>query len=264
VLRLIRIALCDDDKNILKGIEQYLEEKNQQLQDEVLSISFYRSGVEFLHDIEKGTVFHIIFMDIEMAGLNGVKVGQLLRQKPNGRDSILIYISSHETYFRELVHVGVFGFIGKPIQTAELDELFDRALGQAIRYKNAVTPRRFFFKHGTDSHSVRIDEIVFMKNVKRVIELYIWEHTGKALSRTGIFYSSISAVLQYLPESSLVQCERSYIVNLDYVQRMEKDAFVLRDKDKTKISIGRTYQEKMKKTFFAHQEGTAWMKGLFK
>ena len=252
---MIRIAVCDDDMNIAKSICQYLEAKAEQIQDEKLDISFYQSGVSFLYDIELGEKFHIIFMDIEMEGMNGVEVGQVLRNKPGGDDMIIIYVSSYDSYFEGLVEIGSFSFLKKPIDENKLDHVFSRALNKAIKYKNVESkPSLFSFKVGSGNVSVKTDEIVYMKNTKRTIAIYIWDNVNKTINALDHFYSKVNDALNQLPKRQFVRCERSYIVNLDYVYRMNSDSFTLIDKNETRIPISRVHKEVTRTAYFKHRD----------
>jgi len=248
---MIRIAICDDDMNVIESIRRYLEEKDKQLQGEQLSVSTYSSGEDFLRDIESGTSFHIVFMDIQMDGMNGVEVGHRLRARPDGDDTIMIYVSSYDSYQGELLDVGGIHFTKKPINEAKLDRIFGRALNQAIKYKGVANrPRQFWYKINTEAFSARIDEIAYMKNDKKMVELYMMDQTEKVICFRDRFYSSIADVMEQLPEERFVQCERSYVVNLDYICRMRNDSLILVDNDQVQIPIGRAYREHTKAQYF--------------
>jgi DNA-binding LytR/AlgR family response regulator len=195
-------------------------------------------------------------MDIQMDEMSGVEVGQALRGQPSGDDIVLIYVSSHNSYFEDLVKLGSFRFIGKPIDEKELDDVFSRALKQAVKHKNAITaPNLFHFKVGSELYSVRTDEIAYMKNLKRTITLFTWDREKSAISTTYKFYSTIESVIEQLPKEEFVRCERSHIANLNIIQRMEKDSFVLWDDNDTRIPIGKVYKPETKKAYFKHLEG---------
>jgi len=251
---MIYIAVCDDDRKVTEYLCRYLEAQNKKLEAVSISISVYHSGAALLLDIGRGSVFHILFLDIEMVGLNGIEVGQLFRKKPNGDDAIIIYISGHNTYFRELVDIGAFRFLSKPLKVDELEQVFEKALHQAVKYKNAMTPRRFAFKLGADIHSICTDEIVYMQNRKRIVSLYTWNDAEKSPSLAHKFYAKMEDVAEQLPEEHFVRCGRSNIVNLKYVQRLARDSFVLRDQV-TMVAVGKTYKEEMKKKFFWYLGG---------
>ena len=108
---MINIAICDDDKVILSEIKNLLlniAEKNFIKID----VNTYYDGSSLEKDINKGEVFDLLYLDIEMSQ-NGILTAKRLRER--GYDVLIIYISSYEKYFRELFEVNTFRFLGKPI-----------------------------------------------------------------------------------------------------------------------------------------------------
>jgi len=245
---MIRVAICDDDKAVTSEIHWYLTQQSSQ-QDVSKHISVYHSGEDFLRDVTEGEAFHIVFMDIQMDGINGIKTGQILRNTPTGDEVILVYMSSHDSYYEGIAYIGSFGFIKKPIVLERLDEIFNRAFSLALKQVEN-RKRMFLYKVNTEMHSVTIKEIVYFRNCKRVIELYAWDEAKKEVFFLDKFYSNIAETLKQLPAGQFIQCERSYIVNLDYVKQMGRSSFSLEDKDRTSIPIGKTLKEEVKEAYF--------------
>jgi len=254
---MIRVAVCDDDEQIIKILKKYLDEKAEKLHNETLNISLYQSAVDFLQDTDKGLVFHIVFMDIEMDGIDGVEAGNILRNSPNGDETIIIYISLHDNFYKEIVDVGSFRFIKKPIDLARLDDVFSRALSMAIKYRDALcTPSIFRYKVGKESCSVKLDDIVYFKKDSRTIELYTWASGTKSINYTDKFYATFEEIIEELPSEQFIQCNRQFILNLKYVAILEKDSFLLMDMKKSTVAIGRAYKNDVKARYFKYTEGT--------
>jgi DNA-binding LytR/AlgR family response regulator len=252
---MVSIAICDDDADVIEHLQNYLNSKNSQTDDVKLVVKSFSSGEDFLGVAEQGARFDIVFMDIHMDKMDGVEVGRVLRNMPSGDDFIIIYISSHGSYFEELVQLGSFRFIRKPIDDKELDEVFSRALSQAVKY-NSIKKKPCYFKFniGSEQHSVEMGDIAYMQNTKRTVMLYELKKNESTIGSTYKFYSTISDVLEQLPDEEFVQCERSHIVNIAMVRRMENDFFVLIDDVNTHIPIGKTFKTKAKKAYFRYQE----------
>jgi DNA-binding LytR/AlgR family response regulator len=251
----IQVAICDDDISVLETLTNYFRAREAQPDHDAINVSLYHSGEEFLKDIEFGASFHIVLMDIQMGDINGVDVGRSLRNLPNGDDAIMIYISSHDGYFEGLVDVGSFRFIRKPINLQNLDSVFTRALNQASKYKLLLNGSGIFkYKTETETHSVKTSSIVYIKHFMRVSELYIWDSSGTELRCACKFYAKLGNIVEQLPDEQFVRCERSYIVNLSFVSRMDKTAFILADKNESRIPISKSNKQQMKQAYFNHLE----------
>jgi len=71
---MIQIAICDDDAVMLTEMQsvitQHMEQKNLNYQ-----LYSYQNGEALLLGTEDAGMFHIVFLDIEMPGMNGIYVG---------------------------------------------------------------------------------------------------------------------------------------------------------------------------------------------
>jgi len=247
---MIRVAVCDDDKKIRETIRQYLESKGKRLKNESISISIYESGDDFLYAVEQGTYFHITFMDIEINDKNGIDIGHLLRSRSGGDDMVIIYISSHQSYFEPLAEVGSFRFLRKPLNMDALDKVFSRALAFAYRLKIVTDRENLFHYHvGASKEAVKVGDIVYMQTDKQLLEIYTWDRKTGSIVYLEKIYSSIARAMKQLPEN-FVQCSRSHVTNLDYVVKLRYVDLTLNDKDSTILPIGRTHVEKVKKAYF--------------
>ena len=258
---MICIAVCDDDKRTTSALHKYLTERSDMLKNETLDIFIFESAEDFLEEVERGSIFHIIFMDIQLGGLSGVEAGKILRNRPDGHDPIIIYISNHSHFSHDLLELAVFGFLSKPLQTREIDEVFKNALAQAMKYKSITTPALLKFKVGAENRAVRVDKIAYLKNSLRVIELYTWEQENdriKTITLLCKFYSTFDKLWTTLPSERFVQCGRSYVVNLGFVHRIESGNFILIDKASTEIPIGKKHSTAARERFFEYQEGRVW------
>jgi len=253
--KMILIAICDDDPQACSYVHKRLELYVSNLVNESLDIKVFNSGKILLDEIEGGTFFHIIFMDIEMKDMNGVDTVSQIRETTNGDDSLIVFISAHETYFKEIAYVGSFRFIHKPFADTEVDIVIQRLFRQVLKYKAvAGVPNVFVYRVNQGDYAVKIDQLVYLKSKERRVEIYIWDFENKDIKRSDIFYGKLEDQIEKLPSSLYVRCERSYIVNLSFVERMTDINFLLCDKKKTQIPISKRYRENVMKIYFRQLE----------
>ena len=74
---MLQIAICDDilEQTVMlqKYIRQFCEKNGAEFK-----LHLYTTGAELLYDVEK---FDIVFLDIEMPGLDGIQTGRKIREK---------------------------------------------------------------------------------------------------------------------------------------------------------------------------------------
>lgn len=111
---MIKIAICDDDLNVIEEISQFLHdyEKNNSVAFEVLG--FY-DGDELLASNQK---FDLIFLDIEMERIGGFEAADGIREFDMNLP--IVYITSHSGHFERAFKVHAFEYIIKPIKQERL------------------------------------------------------------------------------------------------------------------------------------------------
>ena len=77
---MFRIAICDDNGTVCSAIENIIDDffKTETMHYEIDS---FQSGEELLKELDDHEKYDLIYLDIELARLNGVEVGRYIREK---------------------------------------------------------------------------------------------------------------------------------------------------------------------------------------
>lgn len=111
----LRILICDDDQSITQLLQKYIVEFFKHGKLKVPEIQAYNRSEELLSD---SGAKDIIFLDVEMPGLNGIYVGKELKEKnPN---TIIFIITSYVEYLDEAMRFHVFRYLSKPLDKQRL------------------------------------------------------------------------------------------------------------------------------------------------
>lgn len=120
---MIRVAVCDDVREVVIQLKDYLLEY-QELKGQRLDIkSFYNA--EDLFDYLKKNDCDLILLDIELVKMNGVELGRLIRNELNDHSTQIVYISAKNSYDRQLFDVQPLNFLPKPIDKNKLFKSID-------------------------------------------------------------------------------------------------------------------------------------------
>ena len=119
---MLSIAVCDDEVieccNMAKRIKEIMEEMKMPC-----IIRQFQSGGELLQALES---FDIVFLDIIMQDLDGMKTAQAFRKKAS--DKILIFVSSSREYVFEAYDVEAFQYLLKPVEGRKLKSVLQKAV----------------------------------------------------------------------------------------------------------------------------------------
>lgn len=111
----MRILICDDDLLIVEKLQKYLKSYFSHLHLRCPEIVCFSDGESLLADPGDKD---ILFLDIEMPGLDGIYVGNELKKKD--KDIIIFIITSYSEYLDEAMRFHVFRYLSKPIDRQRL------------------------------------------------------------------------------------------------------------------------------------------------
>jgi len=227
---MIKIAICDDDKNMAGELENIINKDKQNGLE--ISINMYFSGEGLCSALQQNEYFDIIFLDIQMKGMSGIDTAKYLRNDSCNNETVLIFVSSYETYHKELYPVSPMAFISKPVKESEVIKVFRTALQKVI--SNNET---FFVKNGRDTHRLRKSEIAYFESYGRKMIL----HTNNEKYE---YYQSIADLLANLNDNDFIQIHKSYVVNLNNVNRFSSRCLLM--SNNSELSIGAKFSAAVK------------------
>lgn len=234
----MRILICDDDKNIVEQLQKYIIEffKSRKLKSPV--IQCYNSGETLLSDIGSKD---IVFLDIEMPGLNGIYVGRELKEK--NRNAIIFIITSYVEYLDDAMRFHVFRYLSKPLDKQRLFQNMKDAI-QLYNSTNVTIP----IETREGVYTCTASEIILIEAMGRTITI----HT---LNRDYIARQNMAYWSETLNMSCFFRPHRSFIINMKYVTDFDHSLIHLNDDQYTAYLTKRKYSE-FKNTYFLYLEST--------
>lgn len=196
----MRILICDDDELILGQLKKYLTlffETNRIKCPELLS---FTSGEDLLND--KGEK-DIVFLDIEMPGMNGIYVGNEL--KKSNKNVLIFVVTSYSEYLDEAMRFHVFRYLSKPL---DKQRLF-RNMKDALAHLNTTT-EKIPIETRDGIHTLPASQIIAVEVQGRKVIL----HTTL---QDFISVENMNYWMEHLPKNCFFQTHRSFIVNFEHV-----------------------------------------------
>lgn len=134
---MLQIAVCDDEKVFIEKIKKNVSEYFDRRQIEY-KIDTFISGNEFVELREKMKDFDIVFMDIDMDGLNGIETAREMRKVCP--DAFLIFVTAFINYTLEGYKVEAIRYVLKDRETLAdgLAEALDAVMGKMNMSEEAV------------------------------------------------------------------------------------------------------------------------------
>ena len=218
-------------------------------------------GLEALRLIEQKQP-DIVFMDVQMPGLNGLEV---VRELAGSGKAIphFIFATAYDQYAVEAFEVNAVDYLLKPIEKERLAVSIERAhklLGASTHEKTQVESLLAQIKSG-----LRQPTKVLLKSSNRMLlvdagdVIYASIHDGLiTIVSTHIEgqsnYKTIEDLQSNLDPATFWRPHRSYLVNIDKIQEVIpwfKSSYQLRmsDKRRTEIPVSRAQTKRLRELF---------------
>lgn len=228
-----RLAVCDDNETDAAFVTSLIENWNKKI-SLPLQIEIFSSAEAFLFAYEDKLDFDLLFLDIEMDGMNGVELAKKLRQ--TGARLQLVFVTGFMDYISEGYDVEALHYLMKPVTEEKLEQVLNRWMERMkTREKELVL--------SLPDGAVRVPlyEIRYLEVQKN----YVTVHAGEDYR--------VKRTLNELEEElddSFFRVHRSYIVSLRFIKRIMKTEVIL--KDNTAVPLSRKLYDELNQALISY------------
>ncbi len=226
----MKVCIVEDEAvwrdQVQAAVEKYCRDKNISCK-----IDSYGNDKDFMKNADAD----LLFLDIELTeGEDGFEIAEKLMN--SGNQCKICFLTSHTELARLGYRVNAFRYIDKR-HLEEIDEALDFFLKTRIQ-------DRIVYCNDTAGIRIKID----------LNELLLVETYGRKLRYLMLDGSEhfcdgrISETAQSLAQFGFFRIQRSYIVNLKYIEAVNSREITLCNG--IKVVIGRTHSKEFKKEFF--------------
>jgi DNA-binding LytR/AlgR family response regulator len=226
------VGICDDDKIWLEASKEIIIKFAQKTKIE-LQIQCFSNETQLLG--YSGTPLDALFLDIELGNNeNGIHLAKRLNTHWN--DCKIIYMTNYLYYATEVYNTEHIWFILKSQFEKKIKDVFNRILHDKGKQQEKIVLKTI----GKQMMSVAPADIYYFEREKR---------TTRVITTWGEYqvWDKLDDIMKQLPELDFSRCHNSFIVHFRYVQELQRDGYLLYNKDFVQISRG--YNSKTKEDF---------------
>lgn len=203
----IKIAICDDETEVctkLEGVVSKILEDSQI----AYAIDVFYSGEGLIAGLKKED-FNLIFLDIELTGINGVETGKYIRDILGNEQVQISYVSGKEFYAMELFAIRPINFLIKPLTYEKVEQVICKYIKL-----EGVVPVYFNYKKGVDLYSIPVSDILYFISDGRKIQIV-------TLHGEEFFYGKMEDIYASIKNQKFLFIHKAIIVNYRYIQNLK-------------------------------------------
>lgn len=220
----MRILICDDDTLMIEQLQTYVSfwfKSNHLKCPELVS---YTNGEALLADQGEKD---IVFLDIEMPGMNGIYVGNQL--KHINKNVIIFVVTSYSEYLDDAMRFHVFRYLSKPLDK----QRFFRNMEDALAYYNSITAK-IPVETRQGVYSFPASQIIAIEAQGRKVIVHTTRQDFDSIHNMNYW-------LGQLPKNSFFQTHRSFIINFGHIVDFDRSIIHLSNPQVTAYLTRRKY-----------------------
>ena len=212
------IAICDDEEIIIERIADLIKK-----QDTDCHIECFQAGKELL---AANRHFDLIFLDIQMDGVNGIETARAIRERD--RKAVIIFVTAVKEYVFDAFDVGAFHYLLKPIVEQKFAEVFENAVREIRERQIQKETPALFLKTKNKSYTFDQSEIIFIESRNRKAAVHTAKNTVEAYA--------VMKELQKELGNSFYRCHRGYLVNMAHIAEYSSDTIEMDNGEKVYLA----------------------------
>ena len=208
---MIRTLVIDDEPLALQLVAGYV--KKTPFLELIRDFDNPISAMEFLEQ----EPIDLIFLDIQMPDLTGTEFVKILNINPK-----IIFTTAYEKYALEGYKLDAVDFLLKPFSYEEFlisAQKARRIIELELKSEQTIKANNefLFLKSDYKIRRINFNDILYIEGLKDYVKVFLKNNPKPILSIT-----SMKAIEAKLPESSFMRVHRSFIVNLNCIEIIER------------------------------------------
>lgn len=208
---MLQLAVCDDERVFRSDLRKILGTELE-LCGIDYHISEFTSGEELIAGLEKADC-QILFLDIEMKGIDGVEAARRLRETK--RQMEIVFVTSYADFVFQGYEVRALNYILKPYEPEKIAAVLHTAL-EAL---DIEAEKYYVIDQRGGSIRVPLSSVKYFSSDRRTVHAVTTE-------QEYTFYEKLSDLETELPDT-FVRIHNRYLVHLKYLEAVRQNTAVV-------------------------------------
>lgn len=208
---MLQLAVCDDERVFRSDLRKILGTELE-LCGIDYHISEFTSGEELIAGLEKADC-QILFLDIEMKGIDGVEAARRLRETK--RQMEIVFVTSYADFVFQGYEVRALNYILKPYEPEKIAAV----LHTAPEALDIEAEKYYVIDQRGGSIRVPLSSVKYFSSDRRTVHAVTTE-------QEYTFYEKLSDLETELPDT-FVRIHNRYLVHLKYLEAVRQNKAVV-------------------------------------
>ena len=244
---LLRIAVCDDENNALEKVYT-LVCKSLQNYGFDFNVDKYSGGKTLLMAFNN-VPYDIVFLDIDMQGIDGFETAKVLKEEYNS--CFVIFVTSHSELVYKCFDFHPFHFVRKNCEIPIEDSI--KSVVEKLIY--CLRQERQIEVTDINGRSLilTVKDILYFQSIKHYVNIcYIKDNKAEIVQQR----QTLSRIIEEYKNLDFIHAHRSYVVNLRYILYLDLNTNEIVLKNNVRVPISKQYKKSLNDEYVLYQRNT--------
>ena len=207
----------------------------------------YSSAVQAMKEMASQEAIHLMFLDIQMPGLNGLEFSKLVNAETK-----IVFTTAFEQYALDSYKVNALDYLLKPVSYTDFMYSVNKAIhwfemkcGNKLSANPPSSSSKFLYvKSDYKLIQIELDKILYVEGLKDYVKIHLEGEQKAVLSLL-----SMKMMEESLPSDRFIRVHRSFIVQKSKIKVIERGRIVF---NKEYIPISESYKEELQNYINEH------------
>lgn len=213
----MRIAICDDNEDDLQQVYELIREYCNVRNIEQVVLECFRFADALVEQMN----YDIYILDILIGEQSGIELAKQIRNT-TGLKGEIIFTTSCTDFALDAFSVNAKQYLLKPVKKEKLYQVLDQIVQSMASKKPSVMMQ---VKTADGVEELAADEIICVENTARIMKFYM--RSGRMVDSIYIRSSFEDNVAILLKQTNFIQTHKSFVINMDYIQRYHQSEILM-------------------------------------
>lgn len=198
---MITVAIVEDEQSAAKQLTDFLK-KFEKESGEHLQIEYYNNAGSFLEPYRQ---VEIVFMDIQMPGINGMDGARILRE--TDKETKLIFVTNMAQYAVQGYEVEALDFVVKPVNYKDFSFKLKRAVNEVKNTRHNLIE----IKIPGGMERIAVSDLLYVEVERHMVSYHLRD---RKLEVRG----AMKTVENNLKQWHFLRCNSCYLINPRHIE----------------------------------------------
>lgn len=206
----MKLVICDDNLKDLNELESLLIKYGKHRPDICFEIEKFSDSSTLLHKLQHNETADIYILDIIMAQITGIDLGNEIRKK--SALSIIIYVTTSDVFALDAYNIHALRYLLKPIK----EKKFFEALDYTLFHLDARNDSVYVVKTKAGLKFIPYSQIEYIENSSRKLKIHLTN--GENITSIYIRESFEKEIEELINSKKFVYVHKSFLINMNHIK----------------------------------------------